>query len=186
MAIRENMHVKIVNGFYAGKVGKVVSTFATINTATVSLDDNGEIVKVSLSDLIEILPQETKIVSVDIEIPEGAKKISRADFEEALKEVTSPDHVLGGKSRDPMGALMKTIATMVVAKRVTNEIFGDQDFIVMTEDEFISAIWSACNPNSVAAAVEKKMSTRKCITVAMMAISSFEEIVAIIFGEDRN
>lgn len=183
MSIRENSTVKVIGGMYDGKTGKVVNVYPTLDVAIVSFDDNGDVGKILLSALVEVRPQENR--ETKSEIPEGAKKISRADFEEALKRVTSPDHVFGNKSRNSTGDFMRCITTMLVGKEVTEKIFKDQDVVVMTENEFISAIWSACDPVSVSENVNKKMSSRKCITVAMTAIISFEEIVAIIFGEER-
>lgn len=185
MAIHENSTVKVIGGFYDGKTGKVLSVYPNVDIAVVSFHDNGDVGKVSLSALVEIQAQESKIVDVKIEIPEGAKKISRADFDAALKRVTSPDHVLGDNSRDPMGGFMRSITTMIVAKNVGDEIFKDQDVVIMMEDEFISALWSACNPISVAENVQKKVSARKCMTITMTALIGFEEVVAILFGAEN-
>lgn len=185
MAIHENATVKVIGGIHEGKTGKVVKIHEYADLAIVSFDDNGDLGKVSLSALVEVQPQESRIVDVKIEIPEGAKKISRVDFEAALKRVTSPDRVLGDNSRDPMGGFMRSITTMIVGKKVTDKIFEDQDVVVMTEDEFISALWGACDPVTVSDDVDKKLSSRKCITVAMTAIISFEEIVESFFGAEN-
>lgn len=185
MAIHENSLVKVVDGMYAGKTGKVVNVYPQVGTAVVSFDDNGDLGKVLLAALVEVPPQEGRIVDVKIEIPEGAKKISRADFEAELKRVTSPDHVVGGKSRDPMSDFLRNITTMIVGKKVIEKIFEDQDVIVMTEDGLISALWSACDPVSISENIDKKMSPRKCITIAMTAMISFDEIVGILFGAEN-
>lgn len=163
-----------------GVTGEVIQIYEFLVPMAVVKFENGVTAKVEVSNLRKVEAQEN--AEPKSEIPEGAKQITKADFEAALKRVTSPDHVLGDNSRDPMGGLMRSITTMIVGKKVTDKIFENQNAVVMTEDEFISALWEACNPNSVAEAVEKKMSVRKCITVAMTAIISFEEIVEILFG----
>lgn len=186
MAIRENATVKVIGGCFEGRKGKVVKIHDFAGIAVVSFDDNGDLGKVETAHLVEVQPQESRVVDVKIESPEGAKKISRADFEAELKRVTDPTHALGGNSRDPMSGFLRSITTMIIAKKVTEKIFEDLDVVVMTEDEFISALWSACDPVSVSENIDKKMSPRKCITIAMTAMISFEEIVGTLFGEERS
>lgn len=185
MAIQKNTIVKVIGGLYDGRVGKVVNTYPEIDFAVVSFEDNGDVGKVSLSSIVEVQPQADRIVDVKIEIPEGAKKISRADFEAELKRVTSPTHGLNDNSRDAMSNFLRSITTMLIGKKVTEKIFEDQDVIVVTEDGLISAIWSVCDPVSVCEMVDGKMSPRKCITVAMTAMIGFEEIVGILFGAEN-
>ena len=84
-----------------------------------------------------------------------------------------------------MSDFLRSITTMIVGKKVAEKIFEDRDVIVMTEDELISALWSACDPVSVSENIDKKMSPRKCITIAMTAMISFEEIVGTLFGADN-
>lgn len=190
MSIKENDRVRVIKA--EGELSPLIGASGTVkriyelgtgDIAAVQIIPDETIareifVKLPVENLEKVGPQENR----ETEIPEGAKQIFKADFEAALKRVTSPDHAFGDKSRDPMAGFLASITTMIVGKEVTEKIFEDQDVIVMTEDELISALWSACNPVSVYESVDKKMSPRKCITVAMTAMISFEEIVGIIFG----
>lgn len=183
MAIRVNTPVKVIDGHYADKTGKVIDIFETIGTAIVSFDDNGDVGKVSLSALIEIAPQDSKIVDVKIEIPEGAKKISRADFDAALAELTSPEKMLSGTS-DGLVGFTKVLTAKIVGDGVRDKIFEDQDVVIMTGDDFAVALWDACNPINVSKKTGDKMGARKTVRVAITAIIVLEEIVDILFGAE--
>jgi hypothetical protein len=60
MAIREKTLVKAIGGEYVGRQGRVSSVYPDVGIALVSFDDPIGLVKVSLSDLVEIRPQETE------------------------------------------------------------------------------------------------------------------------------
>lgn len=185
MAIQKNATVKAIGGFYDGRVGKVCSIFPEIDTAVVSFDDNGDVGKVSLSALVEIQSQESKIVGVKVEIPEGAKKISRADFDAAVEKITSPEKMMDFAS-NPMVGLIKILTAKIVDDSVRDKIFKDQDVVVMTEDEVILALWDACNPIAVnEMTTGGKTSNRKAVKVAITALISLEEIVDILFGAEN-
>lgn len=182
MAIQKNATVKAIGGFYDGRVGKVCSIFPEIDTAVVSFDDNGDVGKVSLSALVEIRPQETEPKT---EIPEGAKKISRADFDAAVEKITSPEKMMDFAS-NPMVGLTKILTAKIVGDFVRDKIFKDQDVVVMTEDEVILALWDACNPIAVnEMTTGGKTSNRKAVKVAITALISLEEIVDILFGAEN-
>lgn len=58
MSIKENATVKVINGPYVGQTGKICRVYEVIGSAVVAFD-NGDIGKVSLSELVEVTPQET-------------------------------------------------------------------------------------------------------------------------------
>ena len=181
MAIQKNATVKAIGGFYDGRVGKVCSIFPEIDTAVVSFDDNGDVGKVSLSALVEIRPQETEPKT---EIPEGAKKISRADFDNAVDALVAPEKILfsGG---NPMSIIAKVGSVMALRDHVRNEIFKDNDNVVMTEDDFVSVLWSACNPGVAAKLIPGVKPGRKLNKIAVGAFVSFDEILEILFGAEN-
>ena len=184
MTIRENSTVKVIGGFYEGKTGKVVKIHDYAEIAVVSFDDNGDLGKVSLSELIEVQPQADRIVDVKIEIPEGAKKISRADFDAALDELISPEKMLADKV-NPTVSFAKVLTVKIIGDTIRDEIFKDQDVVVMTEDTFVSAMWDACNPTHIREAMKSKDSAGKIIKLAITALISMEEIVGILFGAEN-
>lgn len=183
--IHENDLVKIVNpegnlADLAEEIGKVERVYATLDCpiAVVTFEDGyyarAITVKVPLDNLekVEIAP----------EIPEGAKQISRAEFKAALEKVTHPDNIFSERSGGGMSALVRGMTIMIVGNKVENAIFKDQDGVVMTEDEFISELWTACNPVTLSEGIDKGMSANRCFTVAIGAIIGLEEIVEILFG----
>lgn len=183
MAIRENATVKVIGGSFEGRTGKVVKIHDFAGIAVVSFDDNGDLGKVEIAHLVEIQPQESRIVDVKIEIPEGAKKISRADFEAALAEITSPEKMLKSDS-NPMGTIVQLMTAKIIGDSVRDKLFKDLDVVVMTEEEFISALWTACDPVTISESVKKGLLARSCIHVAITAMIGLEEIVGILFGDE--
>lgn len=138
MAIRENATVKVINGFHEGKTGKVVKIHDYAEIAVVSFDDNGDLGKVLLSELVEIQPQESRIVDVRIEIPEGAKKISREEFMEAIDQVTKPDKIIE-KVGAEMGFLVG-MNVMIGALKLAERLFEESEIIIITKDQLFHAI----------------------------------------------
>lgn len=185
MSIQKNATVKAIAGVYDGRVGKVCNVYPEIDLAVVSFEDNGDIGKVSLSYLVEVQPQAEQIVDVKIEIPEGAKKISRADFDAALAEITDPDKMFKS-GHDALGVIIRGLIAKVVGDSVREKIFEDQEVVVITAETFTVALWDACNPVAVnKATTGGKTSDRKALKVAITAIITLEEMVDILFGEER-
>lgn len=185
MAICENATVKVINGFHEGKTGKVVKIHDYAEIAVVSFDDNGDLGKVLLSELVEVQPQESRIVDIKSEIPEGAKKISRADFDAAVEKLTCPEKMMDFAA-NPMVGFTKILTAKIVGDSVRDKIFEGEDVVVMTEDQLILALWDACNPIAVnEVTTGGKTSNRKAVKVAITALISLEEIVEILFGAEN-
>lgn len=138
MAIRENATVNVIDGLYKGRTGKVVKIHDYAEIAVVSFDDNGDLGKVSLSALVEVQSQTDRIVDVKIEIPEGAKKISQAEFMEAIGQVTKPDKIIE-KVGAEMGFLIG-MTVMIGALKLAKRLFEESEIIVITKDQLLRAI----------------------------------------------
>ena len=177
MAIRENQTVTVIDGIFEGRIGKVCRVYPASDVAIVAFDDNGDVGKIVLSALVEVLPQEK---APEPEIPEGAKKITRSDFEELFHKCTL--NSLYGRG-NPVGNLAKTAILLSTRDRVCREIFGDRDGVVMTEIEFISAVWNALNPRNLIEMVETiGKSPLKPGKLSVAAYIGYEEIVGVLFG----
>lgn len=175
MAIRENSPVKVIGGLYDGRAGKVVHTYPSLDVAIVSFDDNGDVGKVTLSALLEVRPQKQ---AVEPEIPEGAKKISRADYDAALIEVTT-------KSLDKTCNIMGVMTGAIIGEFIGSEIFKESDVVVITEDQFIGAMWAGCSPEAVNKTVGNEMPIGKALGVGIAAIMSLRALPKILFGSDN-
>lgn len=180
MVIRENSTVKVIGGLYDGKTGKVVKVHDYIDIALVSFDDNGDVGKVPLSALVEVQPQADRIVDVKIVIPEGAKKITRADFDKAIVTATRPDFENPG---DFMDAITHGLASGIVGGIAANKIFGDQDVVVMTRDDLVVALWDGCNPKNVNES--SGFPIAKSLAISTGAIIALKKIVDILFGAEN-
>lgn len=180
MAIRKNATVKVIGGFFEGREGKVIETHDFAGIALVSFDDNGGLGKVEIAQLVEIQPQESRIVDVKIEIPEGAKKISRADFEDALQRV-----FLSQRNNGNFSDFIGGMTAVLVGSNVATKIFEGQDVVVMTKDEFVVALWDGCNPKCVSDQIRGRQSVARSMDVSVAAILSLREIPDILFGADN-
>lgn len=174
MSIRENTTVKVIGGFHEGRVGKVISTYPSLDVAIVAFDDNGDVGKISLSALVEI--QEKR--AVEPEIPEGAKEISRADFDAALIKVTT-------KSLSKTDNLAGAMTGVVIGKSIGSEIFKESDVVVITEDQFIGAMWAGCSPEAVNRIVGNDLPIGKAFSVGIAALITLKKIPGILFGAEN-
>lgn len=178
MAIRENATVKVISGPYKDDTGKVVRVYNNAGIALVQLE-SGNLGKVYLSELTEIRPQAIE----PKDILEGAKKISRTSFDEAVKEATFS--VMDGNYRNPMFGLMGTMIGALVGQDVGDKIFKGQDVVVMTEEDFVVALWDGCNPKHVSEMTDNRQSIVESLGVSVAAILSLRKIVRILFGADN-
>lgn len=183
MNIRENVTVNVMSGLYAGMSGKVVKVYSGLNIALVSFDDVDVVGKVSLSSLEVVKPQETA-AEPKPEIPEGAKRISKTDFEETLAVVTDPRRLIEGS--DPMFNLSRILSAKIVGESVRDQIFKDQDSVVMTEDDLTVALWNASNPVAVAEKIKNKMPVSKTAKISVVAFSTLMEITEILYAGDND
>lgn len=166
-----------------GETGEVVQVYDFLVPMAVVKFENGITAKVEISNLRKVEAQEN--VEPKSEIPEGAKKISRADFDNAVDHIVAPEKILfsGG---NPMATIAKVGSVMALRDSVRNEIFKGNDNVVMTEDEFIAILWNACNPGVVSKLINSVKPGRKLNKIAVGAFISFEEVVEILFGEPEN
>lgn len=188
MKIHESDTVKIVAEFgfisqFRGDTGVVDRIYPDVGVAVVKLD-SGEILKVKIDDLIKVTIDPPK--PAEPEIPEGAKKILKADVTAFVVSLVDPSKLIFSEGGNGISDLVHMLTVRVVGDKVVEKIFKDQDAVVMTEEELISALWDACSPVSVAEIVDKKMSPRRCREVALAAYMELSEVVSIVFGESEN
>ena len=177
MAVKENSRVKVISGAYVGNTGKVMTVHDFLGVAIVSFDD-GNVGKCFFSELIEEVPAE--------EIPEGAKKISREDFNNALDKITNPKNISAEDPIDRMALLVRGITTKIIGENIAKSLFEDNTFVTMTESQFVDALWDSCNPNVVKEPVGKEMPLSHVAVVASTVVEQIMKIVPIIFGGEND
>lgn len=178
MAIKENATVKVINGPYVDKIGKLSRVYPEIDMAIVSFED-GEVGKVTLSSLVETLSKEERDA---IEVPEGGRKITKADFDSALAELTNPIELFSDPDVDPMRLLVMSATTKIVGVYLGKELFKDSDVVAITEDRFISLLWEVCSPEKVSESIGNKMILRNCMGVSISAVNTLRDLILILFG----
>lgn len=168
-----------------GLTGTVIQVYDFLVPMAIVKFENGITAKVEVSNLIKVEAQENQEAKlVTPEIPEGAKRITKSDFEAALMAVANP---VGGMSeRNPMAVFVGSMTAMIVGKNVAAKIFKDQDSVVMTEDQFTAALWDGCNPENVSESVGEKIPVSKCMRVSITAIISLENIVGVLFSDNSD
>lgn len=179
MAIRENATVNVIGGPYKDGTGKVVRVYGNVGIALVQME-NGDLGKVYLSELVEIHPQETEPKT---EIPEGAKKISRADFEIAFIE--SIQLLRETAFDNPTSGIITTAIGSIVGKNIADKLFEDQDVVVMTEDQFTAVLWAGCSPEAMSGIIGGLMGIGKTIDVSIAALMSMRKIPDLLFGAEN-
>lgn len=178
MAIRENSKVRIVRGLHEGRTGKIDRIYNDLAVAIVSFDDTGEVGKVGLACMVEILAEEKQEPKIEF-MPEGAKKISRDEFNDAVSVVTRPDN---GEFTD----FLRNMSAMIIAHNIADIIFKDEDVVVMTEDELSITLWDLCNPKIIKPPVGKEMSVSQCVVISLSTVSILLDIIPIIFDGSEN
>ena len=188
MKIYESDKVKIVAelGFvsqFRGETGEVDRIYPDVGVAVVKMDA-GEVLKVKIDDLVKVTVEPPK--PAEPEIPEGAKKILKADVKAFVVSLVDPSKLIFSEGGSGIHDLIHMLTVRVVGDKVVEKIFKDQDAVVMTEEEFISALWDACSPVAVAEIIDKKMTPRRYREVALSSYMELSEAVSIIFGESEN
>ena len=190
MRIKENDRVKVIKAEgelspLVGAIGEVIRIYelgaGDIAAVRIIPDETIAreiVVKLPVENLEKVTAQ-----TRETEIPEGAKQISKADFEEALARVTNPGAALSDTKLNPIAALTKIMTGKIIGDAAKDKIFKDRDVVITNEEQFIVMLWNACDPVTVAETVGKKMSMRKCVDVALAAFVTMGEIIPILFGE---
>lgn len=174
MSIKENDRARVVGDIFDGKVGTVKSVYNSLGVAIVTFDEG--IAKVPLSCLVKEKEPES-------EIPEGAKRITKAEFMAALQKITSPEAIFSGKSVDPIHALTDGLSAIIFGHKVASIIFEDKDVAVLTEDDLVGALWDACDPAVMSEEVNRKQSAFNCLLMSVSAVIVLRDLVTILFGE---
>lgn len=172
MSINVNDEVKVVsnNGgdsaMMIGCTGKVIRLYDLITPIAIVKFNNGITAKIPVNDLIKVDTQ----VNQENKIPEGAKRITKAEFIELLKEITSPDNIIAKVGIEK--GMVVGISAFIGGMKLLERLFKDTEVIVITRDQLIHEI-AAC------AADEDP----KFMIVALVNGMILREIADKIFGD---
>ena len=158
-----------------GEIGEVLRIYE-VNppVAYVVLESGKAGIKIPLDFLEKVEPK--------VEIPEGAKQITKEDFGAALKEITSPEAVISEGSGDHFRDLLEGLAALAFGIKLNQSLFKDSDVVILTEDDFVRSLWDACNP---AAPIENadNVSAFDGLPAALASVIRLRGLVKILFGE---
>lgn len=185
MSINVNDEVKVVsnNGgdsaMTIGYTGKVIRLYDLITPIAIVKFNNGITAKIPVNDLIKVETQ----VNQENKIPEGAKRITKAEFIEAVHDLTSPGGSFGRVATevDPLFGLLGGMSAMITGMKIADRIFKDQEVVTITEDQFTEAIWDNCSPAKLAES--SNMSVRECMKVSLLSINALDDLIEIFFGD---
>jgi ribosomal protein L24 len=175
MAIKENATVKVIGGFYEGRTGKVARLYPDLNTATVAIDGVNRLVKIRMDALEE--------VNVKIEIPEGAKRITKEEFITALQKVVSPEEIFSGSS-NPLFAMLEGLAATMLGHKMVKTLFKDEDAVILTEDDLVGALWNTCDPVAIAKEGVDNHSAFDVMLISTSSVITLRDLVTILFGAE--
>ncbi len=168
-----------------GKVATVKRIYTEVNPpiAFVEIEEDPAVantvgLKVPLADLV-LIPAEPKS-----EIPEGAREITKADFDAAVDAVTDPNNLPEGVAPSTT-RIITLLGNKILGEDVRKDIFKDRDSVIMTEEEFTAALWNGCRPEVVANAAGNKTAWRGYAHASIGLMLSFEDMIPIFFGESE-
>ena len=180
--IKVNDRVKVVSckhylDIFKDRVGTVVRVYETISDpiAIVEFED-GVTAKIPFETLLKVTTQQTEEAKSDI--PEGAKRITEADYKKAVSESAS---YFVAKS----GAFTRGMSGVITGAKIGDKLFESQDSVVMTKDEFIVTLWDGCSPMNIRDNTGGKMSIDRSLGVSISCIIALRKVADILFDESE-
>lgn len=140
MSINVNDEVKVVsnNGgdsaMMIGYTGKVIRLYDLSTPIAIVKFNNGITAKIPVNDLIKVETQ----VNQENKIPEGAKRITKAEFMDAVLKVTVPDKII--EKVDLEKGMLVGLAAFAGGAKFAERLFKDAEAIVITKDQLIHEI----------------------------------------------
>lgn len=119
-----------------GETGEVVQVYDFLVPMAVVKFENGVTAKVEVSNLRKVEAQEN--AEPKSEIPEGAKRITKDEFMDAISQVTKPDKIVKKVGADK--GMLVGIAALVSGIKLAEKLFKDTEVIVITKDQLIHEI----------------------------------------------
>lgn len=168
--INVNDEVKVVaNESYLsvlnGCTGKVIRLYDEVGIAIVKFE-NGITAKVPFNAMIKVETQ----INQEAKIPEGAKKITAAEFMDAVFKVTAPDKIIEKVSAEK--GMLVGLAAFTGGAKLAERLFKDAEAIVITKDQLIHEITNSVTDEDP-----------KFMIVALMNGLILRGIVDVIFSD---
>lgn len=174
-----------VSGYetFVGKVGEVLATseHEFLPGGGVALVDwETEAGKISYDHLEMYQPEEEP----SHEIPEGARVITREDFDAAMDVLNDPVRILSSDHR--ASDFVSFVCNMATRNRLEDVLFKTADEVVMSELGFCTALWDACNPTIIHLEGDPLRAPRESLQVAIASVIGIRELAKILFDEPEN
>ena len=183
MNIKVNDRVKVVSGSMDGCTGKVIRIHDFIVPVAI-VEFDGCTAKIQVKDLEKVEPQENQEAKNGI--PEGAKRITKDEYRDALQKITSPEAIFSGGSADPTHALIEGLSAIVFGRKVEKILFKDKDAVILTEDDLVGVLWNACDPVAMVKEVNLKQSALGALLMSVSSVIVLRDLVTILFGVSEN
>lgn len=197
---REDMRVTVTTADNELKKGTIKNVYDDIETAIVKFDD-GQTCKVPFSQIVVCIEpncqempesdiQETP--EVKTEVQEGAKVITRDQFDEALGYLTSPEGMLDGIPKDKadevdsLSLMLKGMTIMIVGSEIAEKLYQDKEEIEITKDQLREVITDGTNLEAIAKSINNEMSVTKVLPIALLSMLVLLKLVKIFFDDSEN
>ena len=170
-----------------GEVGTVeyVLTDALGDDTYIVVLENGEKVKVRMNDIMMVDEMEgAKSANEPPEIPEGARVISEGEFLGTLARVTTPSELPAYNPDKPMRSVVGGMVGQAVGLMIADELFGDNDVIIMTEDEFSEALWHGCRPSRVCETSKGLVLFSQPYMISIVAFMAVKKMIEVFYPKD--
>lgn len=171
--------------------GVVHNVFDSVPVIIVEFE-GGNIEKVAVDRLAlepktEVKP-EAEAQEKKTESQDGAKRITKTEFIDAVNYVTSPEGMLGDKVTDvdPTSLMIKGMAVSIVGFKISDKLYGDNDVIEITREQLKEVIAEKTNPIAMAESTGGKMSTTSVFPIAILSAVVLTKLVHILFDEADN
>ncbi len=180
MSIKINDRVRVTVGSEKDSVGEVVNIhkLSVDDIAIVNVD--GEMIKVPISALEKEAPKTDTVE----ELPEGAKRITFEETFEALQTAIDPNTVLGEKGKDDSEkTALISMSCMLTGSKIISDLFGDNDEIVITKAQFMTAIADAVKLENLRKDVNGEMSDVSLMIIGLTNAFVLKKMIPILFGD---
>ena len=174
-------------------IGDTVKLIGTPRGLEDMLGSIGEVLSVSLYDfvpgggvaLVQFGTVEFKLNFEYLErvvketLPEGAKRVTRDEFNEIVKDVTYSAFETVGVGNDAVYISLLSVATTA---RLAQELFAEADSVILSQNQLYSMIWSACDTIIIGREFGLKIPVGDPVSLAIDSVIAILPIVERLFG----
>ena len=105
----------------------------------------------------------------------GGKVITRDAYRDALMSLTKDEEKSGS-----IGAFLSAMTAVMVGKEIEERLFGEEDSIVITEDELVLQVFDSCRPDTLLKTKQPR-SVSEMLHISISALIGLETFIIKLF-----